>query len=285
MSRVLLLSGGAFRGAVQMPVIDELMARHHYDAVYGVSVGALNGILFAQDQLKLGWRLWRGINGVSSFLKMSIWPFNGLYSMKPMRRTLERYARLDKIKTPFTAGVVSLTNKQYYNLCTTDMVRDKQLWDAVESSASIAGIMKSPDIRIDGQMHKGADGGFRNIVPIPDGKWDHIDVVPCTPLDRGNMAKLRQWNTLSLFARGVEVLEDEVFDKDYLQVGARLNPGGIMTIYAPRTDTGAPFEASREMINRRFEIGRDAYKNPETITYSQVCSLVGLDNEVVSDGL
>lgn len=284
-TRALVLSGGAFRGAVQVPVMSHLAQDHEYDAVYGVSVGALNGVLFAQGQTDLVWNLWNDVRKVGDFLKISCWPFNGLYSMKPLRKKIEQYADLAKIKIPFSAGLISLNNKEYYSFCTTNMSKNKELWDAIQSSASISGLMKSPEIEIDGEIHKGADGGFRNIVPIPVGTYDYIDVVPCTPLDRGNMKEPKQWNTLSLLARGIEVMEDEVFDKDYLQVAAKLNPGGVMTIYAPLEDTGQQFEATPDIINKRFHLGEDAYRHPEILTYDDACllsDLIRYDNDVVA---
>lgn len=269
-SRALLLGGGAFRGAVQVPIIARLFEQHKYDAVYGVSVGSLNGVMFAQHDIDLLWSLWTNMRGVKDFLRISLWPFNGLYSMRPLRKKLEMYTCLKRLKIPFSAGVVSLINKKYYNLCSDEMMKNRELWDACEASSAIVGIMKSPEIIIEGKKHQGADGGFRNIIPTPAPcSYDYIDVVPCTPLDRENIKAPKHWNTLSLAARGIEVMEDEIFNKDYLQIAAHLNPGGVMTVYAPREDTGPQFDASCEMIQKRFEIGQNAYFHPKRLTRKQ----------------
>jgi predicted patatin/cPLA2 family phospholipase len=275
MKRALVLSGGAFRGAVQVPVLEELIKQHEYDAVYGVSVGAINGVMFAQKSILELRKLWEDIDGINGFLRMTLWPFDGVYSMAPLRSKLEEFVSLKKLKIPFTAGIVSLTNKNYYNLHSVDMQHDIQLWDAVQASASIAGIMKSVTIELEGKLHVCADGGHRQITPTPGGMWDFIDVVSCTPLDRAVDRSPKTWNTLNLAMRGLEILEDEVFDKDYPDLGKHLSPKGILSVYAPKEPVGGPFEANREMIQERFRLGREALRSPIRLQKKDLKSIDG----------
>ena len=264
MKRVLILSGGAFRGAIQLPVIQHLIQQHDYDMIFGTSVGSINGVLTAQGDFELLKDIWDNVYNRRQMLKSRwYWPFNGLYSFAPMRALLEEYVSLDKIKTPFAAGVVSFTSGEYYNLRSENMKEDRELWDAVQASSCMAGIMVPEYIEIDGERHLGVDGGFRNIFPVPDEVDEFcFDVVSCTPIDRMAMkeSKDNRW-ILSLLIKAVEVLEDEIFDKDLAELKRKSKKGNI-TVYAPLKYPGSSLDASPEMIRYRYELGREALKNP-----------------------
>lgn len=263
MSSALVLTGGGFRGAIQVPVIEHLCSEIQYDHFFGVSVGALNAAMAAQNKLPELRELWEGVHGVGGFLRVSAWPFNGFYSMRPLRKKLHKYVKLKDFKAPCAFGVVSLNDTQYYNLSTDEMQSNRDVWEAMEASSSIAGLMKTPIIKINGEYHRGADGGFRNIVPgVGNQQWDHIDVVSCTPFDRSILGEPGRWNTLSSFARGFEITEDEVYDYDFHTLLGQLNYGGMMRIYAPGSDPGERFTAHKEIINRRFLLGYEAIRTP-----------------------
>lgn len=264
MSRALLLGGGAFRGAVQIPIIKHL-SKNHYDAVYGVSVGAINGVMFAQKDLELLEKIWKNVDGRGEFLSSRFyWPINGLYSMNPLREKLERYTSLDELKIEFHAGVVSFTDGEYYSMNSKRMERDVELWDSVQASACMAGIMIPGYIQIDGKEHLGCDGGYRNIIPVPTRKFDHIDVVSCTPLDRMEMkkrSKVRR-DIISSLVRGIEIFEDEIFDLDFKEIKNKLKKDGKINIYAPGRNPGSPLDASKSTISYRFDLGKEAIHNP-----------------------
>jgi predicted acylesterase/phospholipase RssA len=264
MSRALVLSGGAFRGAVQLPVIEYLFDQHEYDAVYGVSVGSINGVMFAQKELDVLRQFWEEVDGVEGFLRLKwYWPFIGIYSMKPLRKKIEERIALDKVQIPFTAGVSSFTDGEYYNLCTDYMNNNRQLWDAIEASSSMAGVMVPPRIKIFGKKHIGADGGFRNIIPIPkETCFDYLDVVTCTPLDRMKMKdkKFDTRNLISLLVRGVEIMQDEIFDQDL--VALQNCDHATVRVFSPSENPGSQFDACRETIQYRFELGEGAISNP-----------------------
>jgi NTE family protein len=262
MKRGLLLSGGAFRGAVQIPVIEELFVRHEYDAIYGVSVGAINGSLMAQHEMEKLREFWDNVDGLPGFFKSKwYWPFKGFYDMTPLRDKLETNLSLEKVKVPFRAGTVSGTTGEYFNLRTENMTRNSQYWDAVQSSSCMAGIMVPGTFVHDSQTHLGFDGGYRSIIPIPDEEFDHIDIVTCTPLDRMKMkGEFKKVNILALLLRGIEIFEDEIFDRDISSIIQTNTPS--ITIYAPQEYPGEALDASRETIKFRYELGREAYLNP-----------------------
>jgi len=268
MARALVLSGGGLRGAVQLAVIQYLFDKHEYDAIYGVSVGALNGVMVAQKEIDLLFELWNSIDDLSGFLSPRwYWPFNGLYSMNPMRKKIETYVRLDNVQIPFAAGVVSLESGEYYNLHTKDMKGNKHLWDAIQSSSCIVPMMIPSKIRINGTVHTGVDGGFRNIIPTPEsGIFEHLDIVVCTPLDRMRMSMEKKTlsNALNYATRGIEIMEDEVFDRDQMQLKLA-NIGCGVTLYSPQQDPGPSFEVTKELIEFRIKLGEEAIKHPTHI--------------------
>lgn len=260
--RALLLSGGAFRGAVQVPVIEELSKRYIYDDVYGVSVGSINGAMFCQDELINLRKIWDDTDNLGGFLKMQwYWPFGGLYSMKPLRKKLEKYISLKKMKTTFHAGTVSATDGEYYNLSTDKMERDEQIWDAIQASSCMAGIMKPGTFVYDDQVHIGIDGGFRSIIPIPIDEYKHVDVVTCTPLDRMKMKDdFNKKSIIPLIMRGIEIFEDEVFDRDLTTL--QYSNIKSITVYSPQEYPGESLDASKEAIRYRYKLGEEAFKKP-----------------------
>lgn len=267
-TRALILSGGSFRGAVQIPVINYLKQEHDYDAVFGVSVGAINGSMFAQDDLDTLTKMWHEVDGIKGFLSLKwYFPFQGLFSMKPLRKKIESFVDLSKIKIPFSSGVVSFTDGEYYSLSTEKMTTNKELWQAIEASSCMSGIMVPPEITINGEKHIGADGGFRNIIPVPKKtRFDFVDIVACTPLDRMKMKKEKYYHRdiCNTAMRAIEVFEDENFDKDVLEL--KNTQHGIVRIFTPDEYPGSPMEAGKDVIDFRFKLGEKAIKNPLIIT-------------------
>lgn len=238
--RALILSGGAFRTAVQLPIIERLNIQHEYDLIHGDSAGSLNGVMLAQDKLTKLRNMWESINDITSFLTPRwLWPFNGLYSMKPMRRRIERLIDLADIKTPFATGVISLTDKQYYSLQTTEMTTNKELWDAIEASCAIYGLMVSPELIINNQVHLGSDGAFSD-EPTPLRKqFTHIDLVTCIPYSHTTKA-----------ARNIQGIR------------ARSSQDIEITLYAPLAGAGSRLEVSKKLTQQRIRLGEEALLHP-----------------------
>ena len=262
MSRALVLSGGAFRGALQVPVMEYLKENYKYDAVYGVSVGSINGAMFAQDDLRTLRRIWDSVNGLDEFLASRwYWPWYGLYSMKPLRRKLKEHVSLSKMNIPFEAGVVSFTDGEYRNLSTENMKSDVELWNAIQSSSCIAGIMIPSYIQMEGKQHIGVDGGFRKSIPIPKGvSYDYLDVVTCTQINKvKSKIDFKNMDVVSLLVRAVEILEDEIFYKDVFDL---VETDAEVRIFSPNQNPGNLLDASKEMIEYRYELGQESILNP-----------------------
>lgn len=184
--------------------------------------------------------------------------------MKPMRKKIEAFASLSKLKCEFNAGLVSLNDGEYYNMSSSNMTHDKELWDSIQGSSCIVPMMVPISMQIGDEEHVVADGGFRNIIPVPSKRtFDHVDVVSCTPLDRITPRIEHSSFLFNNAARGVEIMEDEIFERDYKDILRGLSDrNGTVTIYAPDEDPGRTFKASKSEIRKRYELGRRAIDNP-----------------------
>lgn len=83
MKRAICLSGGGAKGAYQMGVFLALKRLGiKYDIVTGTSVGALNGVLFVQNDLLKGIKLWRNMDFDIVFNEKILKEFNNLETTK-----------------------------------------------------------------------------------------------------------------------------------------------------------------------------------------------------------
>ncbi len=263
-NRALLLSGGGFRGAIQVPILERLFQEHEYDAVYGVSVGAINGAMFAQHDLYQLRELWEQIDGIQKFLNVQwYWPFKGLLSMDPLRREIEERVALEKMIIPFYSGIISGTTGEYFTICSKDLTDNLDLWNLIQGAACLAGIMIPGKFNHLGCNHIGLDGGYENIIPIPDQRYRYLDVVACKPLDGKAKISNRYNNVLSMAVRGLKIFENETFQRDLTLL--QYNSAEKITVYAPQKDPGDFLDASRELIDYRFKLGEDALKHPAVI--------------------
>ena len=251
--RCLVLSGGAFRGAAQLPVIEHLVQQHKYDYIYGVSVGAINASMVAQDELPQLRAMWEDMNSIGGFLQLKwYWPFQGAYSMAPLRKKIEDLVSLKRIKTPLGVGLASLTDNGYYNLDTSTIFSNKQLWDALHASCSIRGLMVTPTIQIQGTLHRGSDGGFLNSLPIPPSKgFKNIDVISCVPFSDKNKA-------------GPDIINGSIRTVDIAAL-KYMHPQADIRLYHPAVDLGPSFLANKKTTRWRMDQGKLMIKNPITV--------------------
>lgn len=249
--RALVLSGGAFRGAAQIPVIEHLQTKHDYDYVYGVSVGAINGAMVAQNKVPALRAMWENITNTNEFIKLKwYWPFKGLYSSAPLRTKIERFISLKDVQTPLGIGVESLTDREYYHLETDSMHTDLELWNSIQASSSIPGFMVSTQLQIDGRTHVGSDGGLyeNQHLPIPPpGDIDIMDLVICTPIKFDGIRR--------------EISGDTIREVDIAALKYR-HPDAAITIYSPTIDLGPSFYANPELISWRLNQGEQMILNP-----------------------
>jgi hypothetical protein len=244
----LVLSGGAFRGAFQYWVIIHLLKQVTYQAIYGVSVGSVNGIMAAMDKLDLLFDFWDKMDGLSEYLRLRPfyvigWVFGivwllkklgvriigGLYSMAPLGKKLTDEVDLAAIKTPFVAGVVAANSGEYHEMDTRRMKRNQRAVKAVLASSCMAPIMQPPLVHLEQDENKepevGFDGGYR---------LERIHRVSSRDMD----------DPMEMGLRAIELFEAEVYDGDILQMREAVGGDGEVHLWVPQplTDKEALLE-------------------------------------------
>lgn len=268
MSRALCLSGGAARGAVQVKVIQHLMSTYDYDAVYGVSVGSVNGVMAVTGQLQEMEAVWRDLDGLRGFMKFDPSMRNaGAFNMEPLRHKLRDYARLELVQVPFYVGITSLQTGQYFNYAHSDMKYDSQLVSAVLGSASMPMIMHAQSVPVPRPKRRGyrrqlcVDGGVRNTVPALESVFDEVHVALCSPLEP-HLRVQRSWQPEGILQRPRQVLGRvfEIMRADTLEADLKLLQAcsrSPLKVWAPnRMDSGL-LDADPDTIRALIELGQE----------------------------
>jgi len=181
----LVLSGGGAKGAFQIGaervLREELGFR--WERIFGVSVGALNAALLAQQAYSQLRELWLRIQEEDVYRKFP-WPVVafrvglqkklGLYDDSPLRELIRRHASGRPFLTPAHVGRVSLVSGEYELVPNTA----PDFLDAVWHSATMPVIWEAIGV------NAFVDGGLRNVTPLGDAlahEPTEIVVVTCSP--------------------------------------------------------------------------------------------------------
>jgi NTE family protein len=185
-----VLAGGGSRGAVQVGMLAELVARGiRADRVFGASVGAINGAAYAGDPTQEGVEhmaeVWRGVRGGDIFPKGPLdgpWAFfqkrPAVHANSGLRKIIEAgvgYENLEEARIPVEVVTTSLTDGR------ERWITRGPAAEAILASAAIPSIF--PPVTIDGDVL--IDGGVVNNVPISralTAGCDRIYVLLCGPL-------------------------------------------------------------------------------------------------------
>jgi NTE family protein len=185
-----VLAGGGSRGAAQVGMLTELVARGiRADRVYGASVGAVNAAAYCGEPTSEGMerlaKIWTSLRGEDVFptgrvhgpwryfqQRPSVHPNSGL------RRIIEQgtlFDRLEDAQVPFEVVVTSLADGRERWLTHGPAV------DALLASSAIPALL--PPVEIGGDLL--IDGGVVNNVPISraiEGGARRLYVLLCGPL-------------------------------------------------------------------------------------------------------
>lgn len=277
----LVLSGGGTKGAFQVGAEQVLREEggFQWERIFGVSVGALNGLLLAQGEYQRLLEVWRTIRQEDVYRKVS-WPViawrlavlrkAGIYDASALRKTIQKYAAGRPFRIPLYVGRVSLLSGTY-DLVSSD---SPEILDAVWHSATMPVIWEP--------IGKGAwvDGGLRNVTPLGDA----IDVGPgtlvvvnCSP-DAPEPAEPPK-DIIAAIKRSInDVAINEIMVNDVREF-VRINhlvrqarqkgfvlesesgkPYGDYEIIVirPATPLGDVLDFSRDLIEQRVQAGREA---------------------------
>ncbi len=266
--KVLTLSGGGFKGAFQVPIIKELLKQEQFDLILGVSVGAINGCLAAQDDLDVLDRFWDqindrcGYNGVSGFLSLSAHRGKGFFSLRPLEEKVKKFISLDKIKTPFGCGATIREEKRYLNLYSNDMKSDKELHDAIIGSSAIAGLMEPKVAKINGERVTLSDGGHIHVLPLPTESALEITAIANFPLTNKKVCTRKVDGLFESISWAFEMSLEASHHLDLEILKGFSNKGASIKIFAPEKDLGSLIGASKEDIEERMQHGLEMFKKP-----------------------
>lgn len=282
----LVLSGGAFRGAVQFWVISHLMAAHHFEHISGVSVGSINGACAAMHKLHELFDFWNDIENKGGYLRTR-WLYligfftgivkllnmlgagilPGVYSMKPLKNKLKEQIELEKIHIPFSCGMVTAEggDQLYFQVNHQDMRSNEDAVQAILASSCMVPFMKPElyDIPMTGRGPEIAiDGGYWNIIPIPwaqiaeqrkSGSKVIIQAIGCTPLSRvPDTSQRKLLGMIPMTIRAIQLMEAAIYDGDILQLQLAAGEDGEVHLWVPSMDTGESFDASKDTIQGRL---------------------------------
>jgi NTE family protein len=192
--KALVLSGGSVKGAFQAGALSVALKHYQPEAIYGVSVGALNGAFIANRAneiashgRKINWEtigselcefwideiqypediiLRRSIMGAAINVAFHKW--NGLYSNSPLKAKIDGFMKETVFEIPGTiylsVGVVDLHSgeKIYVDFQASGM----HFKDYILASASIPFIMPTSQIERNYGLRAFLDGGLRNSSPL-----------------------------------------------------------------------------------------------------------------------
>ena len=243
--RALVLSGGSIKGAYQAGVVERLF--HHGfkpDTIYGVSVGALNGLFLAhasghhevaagsvpwQDigqQLRAFWlenitsphSIVRARSKTSLAIRVLFNRHAGFLDTKPLRRIVHSLDRdqLSRSRAEFYAGVVDLFDASYEDV----HHGNPRIHEYVMASSSLPLLMP---VELMGSRAL-QDGGLINVTPIANAikqGADQIVVVMCQE-EQSPASQFKVGSILEQAERVLNVMNSEVIRQD-IEMALKIN--------------------------------------------------------------
>lgn len=286
--RALVLSGGASLGAFQAGFL--IGERRKYDAVFGASIGALNGAFVAQDDLEGLDKVWCNIilDRNKAFLSDVIgekgnirigrailkllfdWPFLAIADSKPFLKTIQENISVSKIGVPFFFGLTSMNDFQYYPI-EAKKLKDHDLHKALLASASVPSIFEpvsSIDINELDSIYYASDGGISSGSSLSDcvrylksinanaDEWE-IDIIRTRP--RRVVNRPNPKNIIQMIFRMIEIslLNNEERD---LKIFIDRNEMKSFTSFnyrhiEPTIDLGSSLDFSGQSLYGSFQHG------------------------------
>ncbi|MGM0460712.1 MAG: patatin-like phospholipase family protein [Bacteroidota bacterium] len=290
--RVLIMSGGGSKGAFQAGVIEQLSKQGWKpDAVAGISVGALNGVMVATGKAGELVSIWKDLREeqvlkrrridrkAKSYLLHKIGldkPTLGFFDNSPLKKKV-RESVGNKFVMDFYCGTVNIESGEYKEHVARPMMVPWNYLDAVVASTAIP-VVFDP-VKLDGQLH--VDGGVRHINPIGRILQDHSPeeiVFITTRTLEGEKEPKNVKDIVNIATQTLHIMLDEIFLKDlreFMRInelvrqaekqGATLKKASgtpykvfKASLYQPQEPLGDSLNFSNEQANRNITIGLEA---------------------------
>lgn len=290
--RVLIMSGGGSKGAFQAGVVEQLN-RDNWDpdAVAGISVGALNGVMVATGQSDKLIDIWQDLREEQVLKKRRIdrqaknyllhkigveKATLGFFDNSPLKEKLKSSVGKQFTKH-YYCGTVNIETGAYKEHVARPMMVPWNYLDAVIASTAIP-IIFDP-IRLDGELH--VDGGVRHMNPIgkilQEHNPDEIIFITTRKFDEPDPPK-KVDDIVDVAGQTLNILLEEIFMKDlreFIRInelvrqaeeqGAQLKKSNgepfkvyDAKLYQPQKPLGDSLNFSNEQANRNINIGLEA---------------------------
>jgi NTE family protein len=228
--RALVLSGGGSKGSYQAGALKYILGEKqvNYDALCGVSVGAINVAFLAMfksgQEIESSQKLvemWSALDNSKIYKRWfpfgrwhAIWK-KSFFDSSPLHHLLKSGISLDKIRESgkhVNVGTVSLSSGKYTIFDQTS----EHFIDAVIASASFPGMLTP--VSFLGQLW--TDGGVKEISPIKKAVElgaDIIDVIITNPVTRTKKF-IENPTTVDILKRSIDLSTDKIMANDIEKV-------------------------------------------------------------------
>jgi hypothetical protein len=282
--KVWLLSGGGFKGAVQLATMRALRQGGLPDAIYGVSVGSINGALAAQDDLDVAERIWgelddgSPIDGIRGFLSPAVHRWRGILSLGPMRRQANKLIAVPKLQTRYGCGIVirdpapeqaPYVQPEFGRGAHPEASGGLAIQEAIEASSAVAGVMEPVDTTWAGRPALLADGGHQHVFPVlPSGTpLDGLEVhaIGCSAIAGPVRRRDQVDGLLDAVVWAMERAMHAAYLGDIARLHAYARGGARVSLYLPYRSTGGMLQADRATIEDRLAMGEWMASHPEQL--------------------
>jgi len=198
-----VLVGGAVKGAFQVGVLKELLKRKiEPEAVFGTSIGALNGALLLSSKnlnknIKLMENYWRGIRKKDMFplyvniLYKAFFFSPSIYSTKGIKSVLHKFIKRDDFSYLSKKLYVIVTD---YSNGEPVFFSKGRLIEKIIASCSVPGLF--PPKKIDGKYY--IDGGFSGVLGIKKAEQLKYDIIILINLSSDTPKKMSSFYNIFL---------------------------------------------------------------------------------------
>lgn len=266
----LVLEGGAKRGIYTAGVLDVFMEHNiHFNAVVGVSAGAIHGCSYVSEQQGRGIRYNLKYNDNYKFMSLRSWLLTGnvvdtqfAYHDLPERLDIYDNQTFMNSDTKFYVTVSNLeTGKAEYIHC-KDMFADI---DYLRASASMP--FASHIVKLDGKKY--LDGGITDSIPLQAirnlGYTKNI-VIATRPQGYRKKAFKHKWLAKLVYGKypnfiNAMINRHVMYNQELEDIEAESAKGNIILIRPSRYINISKMETNPDVIKQMYELGRqDALK-------------------------
>lgn len=279
--RALVLSGGGSKGAFQAGAMKALV-RHNrrYDAVFGISVGAINGAYFGQVEKDVQYMVsnklvewWKDIDTKSIYKKRLLGPLTmlwkpSLYNAKPLRDLLTEHISTEDVGIPTEVGAVNYNTGKIVYFSREFFPYEKNTWiDAVVASSAFPAFLTPSTVMYPNELW--FDGGARDITPLGraiDKGYEKIDVIATEP-EKMKVFTNKKPTAIDIAIRTMSIMSHEIIENDlkickaYNQLAKEGGNKKFIDLEVIRPDkplTMNPLKFNPQEIARAIELGEQA---------------------------